>query len=504
MQKHIWFAGRFSPIRIRSTTRRTVDIRGLVFSTLFLSASCIAQPGNVAAMAQSPDDNADAILRRAMADRGIPGMQAAVVKDGKVVFLRSYGEANLQTPVPVSNATVFSINSITKAFTGVAIMQEVEKGKLDLSAPISTYLPNIPPSWGAVTVRQLAGQISGLPDIFSYGGDDTDKMGLIHEDKAWQWALAQPPSPRGEKEYYNQTNLALAQRIVDRLEGLPPDTPIIGNELSIAGMTATSFGASPEVTKNKSGEYVYEYDGLAHDGVLHNEVFFFGPMMRASSGLNSSVGDMTRWMLSILNGKQLSKASLRTLWTPALLNNGTPSSFAVGWGVDKKDGYFKVGMIGGERAAVYLYPELNAGVVILTNLRGANPEEFADEIAALFVPGIKLSAVQELRAEAERSNFVDLEAVFARIKAEHNRPNYDEQELRRWAQSLQWSGGHSARAVVVSQFLVALFPESKDALAVLARAYTANAQPEEANRTYRLLLIKDPGNQEARAYLKLP
>jgi CubicO group peptidase (beta-lactamase class C family) len=89
-----------------------------------------------------------------MEDRRIPGLQVAVVVNGKTVLSRSYGVANLQTPVPVTATTLFTLNSITKAFTGIAAMREVEKGSLDLSAPISRYLDDIPASWGRVTVRQ--------------------------------------------------------------------------------------------------------------------------------------------------------------------------------------------------------------------------------------------------------------------------------------------------------------------------------------------------------------
>ncbi len=335
------------------------------------------------------------------------------------------------------------------------------------------------------------GQISGLPDIDSYG-EDTEEMGLLHEDKAWKWALTQAPSTPGEQENYNQTNLALAQRIVNRLEGRTSDGPIIDKELAIARMTGTSFGDSRAATKNKTGEYVYKYAEHDQIGVLDNEVIFFGPMLHAGSGLNSTATDMTRWMLSILDGKQLSEASKHVLWTPVLLNDGSPSSFAIGWDAASRNGYTKVGMIGGERAVFSLYPQFNAGVVILSNLRGSNPEELADEVAALFVPEVTLTAVEQLRAAAERSEFTNLEALIASAKLQNNQKAYDEEELVLWASSLLWGGGKAARAVTVAQFAVTMFPESNDALAALASAYEANAQAADADKTFRLLLARDP------------
>jgi CubicO group peptidase (beta-lactamase class C family) len=81
------------------------------------------------ALGQTPNEKAEALLRREMRERRVPGLQAAVVKHGNIVLLTSLGVADLQTATPVTNKSVFAIYSCTKAFTGVAIMQLVEDGK---------------------------------------------------------------------------------------------------------------------------------------------------------------------------------------------------------------------------------------------------------------------------------------------------------------------------------------------------------------------------------------
>lgn len=77
----------------------------------------------------------DRYLQGEMQQRRIPGLQLAVVQAGKIVLLKSYGTAELPNSVPVGNGSVFSINSATKTFTGVAAMQLVDAGKLDVAAP---------------------------------------------------------------------------------------------------------------------------------------------------------------------------------------------------------------------------------------------------------------------------------------------------------------------------------------------------------------------------------
>ena len=66
------------------------------------------------------------------------------MQNGKIVLLKSLGVADLQNSIPVAGKSIFAINSCTKAFTGVAIMQLVEEGKIDLSAPVSRYLEDLP------------------------------------------------------------------------------------------------------------------------------------------------------------------------------------------------------------------------------------------------------------------------------------------------------------------------------------------------------------------------
>jgi CubicO group peptidase (beta-lactamase class C family) len=446
------------------------------------------------AVAETPSQRADAILRRAMDDRKIPGMQAAVIVDGEVVFSRSYGVANLQTPVPVTAKTLFSINSITKAFTGIAVMEEVEKGRLNLSAPISTYLKNIPEDWGGITTLQLLGQISGLPDIDAY--DDNDYSGIKNEKAAWQWALSQPLSPPGEKEDYCQTNLRLVQLIINKLEGRDPDAPLIDQQLATARMTSTTYGDSRDVVKNKSQPY-----RLDDKGILLNQFERFGPMMRANSGLNTTADDMTRWMISILKNTQMSRASRDVMWTLVPLNNGALSSFALGWDREQRANYTSVGGVGGTRSAFALYPDYNVGVVILTNLLGANPEELIDEVAATFDSRIKLAGVTAFRAEAERTRYQNLAAMLSADKPQGRANSFDQEELEDWIGRLLYSKKFE-RALELAEFDRRLFPVSTRQLELVARAYEANHKLDSEKSVYRELLLRDPTNGPASAFFK--
>ena len=145
------------------------------------------------------------LIQREMRERRIPGVQVAVVKDGKIVLRKSFGTADIQRSLPVTNKTVFPIYSCTKAFTGVAIMQLVEDGKVDLSASVSRYLDGLPPAWQKITIRQLLTHVSGLPNILNVL--DPVTYGLPHgmnEEQLWTKLKSLPVnSPPGERFSYN-------------------------------------------------------------------------------------------------------------------------------------------------------------------------------------------------------------------------------------------------------------------------------------------------------------
>ena len=129
--------------------------------------------------AQNVNSNVDEIIGREMKERRIPGLQLAVVQNGKIVLSKSYGYANIQDHISVKNTTIFPINSNTKIFTGVSVMQLAEQGKIELNAPIKKYLDYLPSEWQNITVDQLLTHISGLPEIIQLLDPITGNIGPL-------------------------------------------------------------------------------------------------------------------------------------------------------------------------------------------------------------------------------------------------------------------------------------------------------------------------------------
>lgn len=162
----------------------------------------------------------DNIIKREMTERKIQGLQVAIVNKGQIVLNKSYGIANVQDSIAVTEKSIFAINSCTKVFTAVAIMQLVEQGKLNLSAPASAYLNDLPASWSAITIKQFLTHTSGLPDLLKLLDGKTGGIGNNAEASLWEKIKTVPLDfAAGEKFSYNQTNAYLLGKIINKLSG---------------------------------------------------------------------------------------------------------------------------------------------------------------------------------------------------------------------------------------------------------------------------------------------
>jgi len=489
-----------------SGSRRTCLRNGsaLLLAALFAGVPAVDAAG--AGVASGPIDAVDRYLRAQIRKLRIPGMAVAVVKDRRIVLLRNYGTASVEFDQPVRDDTVFAINSVTKAFTGIAAMRLVEQGKLDLLAPVDRYLPNLPPAWRGVTIRQLLSHMSGLPDVMRAPTVETDAVA------AWAWIQQQPVvfAP-GQRFHYCQTNYTLIQRVLNTIERRPLDAPLAGEQLRLAGMTQTSYGDTYDVIPRKGPTYRWDLPGPFVDGysgatpdaprVMKVASERFLPFRRASSGLNSSARDLARWLIAINDDTLLSPQSREMLWSPVAFTSGEKGQWGLGWEVLARGTHRAVGMTGGGRAVVFYYPEDRVGVVILTNLAGAFPEDMVDKIAALYAPGLALTGVPALRIALEDQGYDKADRAAAAIEAKDPALAWPEMEMNDWGYRLI-STGRARDALAVFALIARKFPNSVNAHDSLAQAYRVNSQTGNAIAEYERVLQLDLGNARARRHIE--
>jgi CubicO group peptidase (beta-lactamase class C family) len=363
---------------------------------LLLMAAAPALLATAADAATSPVPEAQrraavlALLTERMTALQIPGVQVAVVQDGRIILNEALGMANLEQGIKVTPETRFSINSATKSITGVAAMQLVEAGKLDLDAPVSRYLADLPAAWGAIPVRHLLSHQSGLPDI-------VDSEGVIGTNEAEAWAAVKAlpvEAADGVRFAYNQTNYALLGRIISQQAGMGFADFFQQRQFAPAGMGRTLFGDSDDIIPGRAPSYSFyrhfrsvgsKPGGEIKGTVLGHWRDEFPPFMRAGAGIITTATDMAHWLVALDQGRLMKAETRSRMWQRDALKDGKPGEWAMGWPVFESRGRRIVAGIGGARSAFFIYPDQGLSIVVLTNLAAANPQRFIDDLATIYL-----------------------------------------------------------------------------------------------------------------------
>lgn len=481
---------------------------------LFVSGGLLA----LGARAQSSPDSIDAFLQDRMQKLHIPGLQVAIIRHGKLAKLSSYGSANVEHAVPTTNESVFSVNSITKAFVGVAVMQLVEAGKLRVDDPLSRYLPDLPSTWQAVTLKQVLTNTSGLPNIID---QYEHVLADGREAAAWEKVKTLPlESQPGEKFSYNQTGYVMLGKIITQVSGVHFTKFIEDGQFKAANLTQTRFGDSQDVIPHSAGAYTTKrnIEGQWVDrGELSAAYAEFPVFFRTATGILSTAQDMAHWLLALQDGRLLKdKASLRTLWTPAVLNNGQVGGFndlvngyALGWPTVTRAEHPAVGPVGGMRSAFFVYPQDELAIIVLSNVQGASPEYFIDEVAGYYLPDMKQShgfglspAIKKLRAELLKQGFDKAPVIATRLKKKDTSFKLAENDLNAWGYKLL-EQKQTAQAVAIFRLNVSLYPQSANTYDSLAETLEGTGDRVGALKNYRRSLALNPANTNAVAHIKV-
>jgi CubicO group peptidase (beta-lactamase class C family) len=315
----------------------------------------------------------DPIFTEQMQKLHIPGAVVAVVKDGKILFTKGYGYANLEKKSPViADKTIFRIGSITKVFTATAVMQLADGGKIALTDDVNKYLKDfkVPATYPQpITFRNLLTHTSGLDEI-SPGRrtDDESKVIPLGTFLKSRLVRIQPP---GEVISYSTYNAALAGFLVEQITGTPLKAYLRRNIFGPLGMRRTSIAAVPAELKQELA-MGYEYA----EGSLQPLKFQWFHTYPASD-INSTATDMARFMMAnlaggALEGKRiLSVRAARDMQRTHFRNHALVPGWCYGFYEEERNGLHIVehggSMDDGYSALVTLLPEKNLGLFVACN-----------------------------------------------------------------------------------------------------------------------------------------
>jgi CubicO group peptidase (beta-lactamase class C family) len=335
----------------------------------------IALTPATAAAEQRPDLAAvDEYVQKFADEAGYPGVEVAITKDNRIVHLRGYGrDTTPTTPMPIA--------SVSKAFTALAVMQQVEAGRLGLDTPVVTYLPEFriaEPRGADITVRHLLNQTSGITDSTlpekSLPQPDSPAGAVA---RARQTALAADP---GTAYRYTNTNYHLAARLVEVASGEEFGGYLARHVFGPAGMrSTTAITRTPrDLPAGVRDGHVYAY-GLS-PALSEPDRFVDG-----SDGVVTTAEDMARWLIVQRTGGGLVSAE-----SLALMHTAARDNYAMGWQTDEKGWVRHSGIWFTYTAGALMLPD-GYGIVVMADsgvsLGNEGTSELEDGIATILAGG---------------------------------------------------------------------------------------------------------------------
>ena len=330
---------------------------------------------------------------------GIPGMSVAVVKDQKEVWLGGSGLADPATNRAADADTLYSICSVSKLFTSIAVMQLRDAGKLALDDPLSKHLSwfhmKPAPEGREVTIRGILTHSAGLPRESDYpywsGNFDFPTHEQIVEKIGSQEALY----PTDRYFQYSNLGLTLAGEVVSAVSHEPYGQYVREHVLTPIGLTSTY----PEIPLEEKGRRLATgYSAKRRDGTRAALPIFQARGIAPAAGYASTARDLAKfaeWQFRVLANNDettLDPRTLREMQRPQFVDPGFETFWGLGFAVYKQDDEVFVGHGGscpGFRTAVMLRPPDKVGVVVLANASGVNTGKYATAIYKIVAPNIE-------------------------------------------------------------------------------------------------------------------
>jgi CubicO group peptidase (beta-lactamase class C family) len=353
-------------------------------------------------------DDVDAYIEAQMRQLHIPGVSLAVVRDGRIAKLHSYGLANVELNVPVANGTVFEIGSITKQFTGAAIMMLVQEGKVGLDEKIGKYLAGVPEAWSGVTIRHLLTHSSGIQNYLLVPGlfEATARPGQSHDDIARLFfaRLQQLEFQPGETWAYSNTAYILLGNIIEKASGKSYWEFLDERIFRPLGMQASRSGEPATIIQGRAAGYEWTGNSLKNRPALTENAYGAGSIV-------STTGDLAKWDAALYGEKLLKRSSLDQMWTPARAAGGaiSPINYGFGWFVDTYHGHRVIAHTGGTpgfSSAIYRFTDDKLTVILLTNHADRVIDHLAIDVAGMYVPGLARPKVLEADPDASTSQML--------------------------------------------------------------------------------------------------
>ena len=331
-----------------------------------------------------------------------PGAVVGIFMDGRIIYSKGYGVANLDYGIPITPQSVLRIGSISKQFVAMCIVILAEQGKLSFDDDIRAYLPEMPDYGKQITIRHLLHHTSGIreyltlvdlmgkPEGSVFGYTTRELVELLSRQQRLNF------DPGSQFSYTNSGYFLLAE-IVTRVSGVKAGAFAQENIFEPLGMTQTRFYDDPNaIIRNQAFGYSPKRDDGYRLDILRSDVI-------GDLGVITTIEDFLHWDSNFYENKLGAGTSdlITTMFTRGRTSTGEELSYALGLEFDSYRGLKTMGHGGsavGYVAEFLQFPEQRFSVVILSNLSSFRPGRLARQVADLYLA----DQFSEARASDER------------------------------------------------------------------------------------------------------
>jgi CubicO group peptidase (beta-lactamase class C family) len=312
----------------------------------------------------------DSYIAGQLPEKGFVGLSVAILRDGKVVFAKGYGERSVEPPAPVEVDTPFAIGSITKQFACACVLLLAEDGKLSVHDPVSKYYPDLTRAKD-ITIYDLMSHVSGYPDYYPLDFVDRRMLKALAVDKVIaEYAGGKLDFEPKSRWSYSNTGYMILGRVVEKVSGESFGKFLEQRILKPVGMTHSYFEPGKDVPGLARG-YTSFALGKPDLATLEADGWIY-----AAGGLYASASDLARWDLALVSGKVLKPESYRLMTTARTLTSGKATGYGCGVQVGLQDGETVVrhsGAVSGFLAFNAVIPRTKSAVVVLANTDHVSP-----------------------------------------------------------------------------------------------------------------------------------
>ncbi|MGB8195110.1 MAG: serine hydrolase [Chitinophagaceae bacterium] len=312
-----------------------------------------------------------------------PGVTALVSRGGKIIYKKAFGLANVELNIPMETGNIFRIASITKQFTAIAILQLMEREKLNLQDEITRFIPDYPVQGSTIRIEHLLTHTSGIRDFTSL----PDSVQRFKRDftpaEIISYFQNQPMRfAPGTRYEYSNSNYVLLGHIIEKITGKTYQQYLEDNFFKPLGMTSSFFGDDTKLIRNRAAGYSQGDNGIENArGISMTQPYAAGAIL-------STVEDLFKWQQALQSYKLVKKETLQKAFTRYKLNNGKESNYGYGWRfgfIQESPSIWHGGLIDGFVTMAMYLPKEDVYVVVLSNCNCFSPEMVTAKLAAVAI-----------------------------------------------------------------------------------------------------------------------